>query len=358
MTSRARTDRDLGRMGQQALRHGVVAMALLFLVIGIYTAVAPYGPHFPEGTRVPLVISHLVIVAIACAMYQVCRRLTLSPMKVNAISATLSFALTGNLALGALLGANPLFSFCIAVLIIGSCGTLMSTTWAIAIALGELVGWALVARVLFSDTELQQSLFVMAASIAVAFIVHLSRKFAVARILELRKGDVLREVALQQALAEADEARRGLDRKVLERTAALRDELEERQRLEEQLRHAQKMEAVGRLAGGIAHDFNNLLTAIIGYTDIVLTSLDPKAERRADAEEIARAAMRAADLTQQMLAFSRRQVLQLKVVDLNISLSKVEPMLRRFIGEDIALTVSGKATSAFVRVDPGQVEQV
>jgi len=136
------------------------------------------------------------------------------------------------------------------------------------------------------------------------------------------------------------------------------DALTKRLILEEQLRHSQKMEAVGRLAGGIAHDFNNLLTAIIGYTEIVLTSLDPKDDRRADAEEIGRAAMRAADLTRQMLAFSRRQVLQLKVIDLNTALSKVEPMLRRVIGEDIVMTVTGKATAAFVRVDPGQVEQV
>ena len=136
------------------------------------------------------------------------------------------------------------------------------------------------------------------------------------------------------------------------------DALERRLLLEEQLRHSQKMEAVGRLAGGIAHDFNNLLTAIIGYTEIVLTSLDPKDERRADAEEIGRAAMRAADLTRQMLAFSRRQVLQPKIIDLNTALSKVEPMLRRVIGEDIVMTVTGKATSPYVRVDPGQVEQV
>ena len=118
------------------------------------------------------------------------------------------------------------------------------------------------------------------------------------------------------------------------------------------------METVGRLAGGIAHDFNNLLTAIIGYTAIVLHSLDPKDERRADAEEIARAAMRAADLTRQMLAFSRRQVLQRKVIDLNTALSKVEPMLRRVSGEDISMTVTSRATSACVRIDPGQVEQV
>jgi signal transduction histidine kinase/ActR/RegA family two-component response regulator len=136
------------------------------------------------------------------------------------------------------------------------------------------------------------------------------------------------------------------------------DAMNKRLLLEEQLRHSQKMEAVGRLAGGIAHDFNNLLTAIIGYTEIVLHSLDPKDERRADAEEIARAAMRAADLTKQMLAFSRRQVLQPKIIDLNIALRKVEPMLRRVIGEDIVMTVTGKAAHAFARVDPGQVEQV
>jgi signal transduction histidine kinase len=136
------------------------------------------------------------------------------------------------------------------------------------------------------------------------------------------------------------------------------DAMAKRLLLEEQLRHSQKMEAVGRLAGGIAHDFNNLLTAIIGYTEIVLYGLDPKDDRRADAEEIGRAAMRAADLTRQMLAFSRRQVLQPKIIDLNTALTKVEPMLRRMIGEDIVMTVNGRATNAYVRVDPGQVEQV
>ena len=150
-----------------------------------------------------------------------------------------------------------------------------------------------------------------------------------------------------------------LSGQVLAAVIAERDEaLARRLVLEEQLRHSQKMEAVGRLAGGIAHDFNNLLTAIIGYTEIVLSSLDPKDERRADAEEIGRAAMRAADLTRQMLAFSRRQVLQPKIIDLNIALGKVEPMLRGVIGLDIVITIAPKSTHALVRVDPGQVEQV
>jgi signal transduction histidine kinase/ActR/RegA family two-component response regulator len=136
------------------------------------------------------------------------------------------------------------------------------------------------------------------------------------------------------------------------------DALQRRIALEEQLRHSQKMEAVGRLAGGIAHDFNNLLTAIIGYAEIVMVGFDPADPRRADAEEIARAAMRAADLTRQMLVFSRKQILQPKVIDLNVTLSKVEPMLRRVIGEDIVMIIAPKSTRPRVRVDPGQIEQV
>jgi signal transduction histidine kinase/ActR/RegA family two-component response regulator len=136
------------------------------------------------------------------------------------------------------------------------------------------------------------------------------------------------------------------------------DALQRRLALEEQLRHSQKMEAVGRLAGGIAHDFNNLLTAIIGYAEIVMVSLGPDDSRRADAEEIARAAMRAADLTRQMLAFSRRQILQPQVIDLHATLTRIEPMLRRVIGEDIVLTIVSRAVRPHVQVDPSQIEQV
>ncbi|MDP1570085.1 MAG: MASE1 domain-containing protein [Vicinamibacterales bacterium] len=136
------------------------------------------------------------------------------------------------------------------------------------------------------------------------------------------------------------------------------EELRRRLALEEQLRHSQKMEAVGRLAGGIAHDFNNLLTAIIGYNEIVLQALPPDHGSREDAEEIGRAAMRAAELTRQMLAFSRRQILQPQVVNLNTALTQVEPMLRRVLGEDIVMTIAPRASNPLVRVDRGQLEQV
>jgi signal transduction histidine kinase/ActR/RegA family two-component response regulator len=136
------------------------------------------------------------------------------------------------------------------------------------------------------------------------------------------------------------------------------DALQKRVQLEELLRHSQKMEAVGRLAGGIAHDFNNLLTAILGYTDIVVHGMGANDPRRADAEQIERAATRAAELTRQMLVFSRRETQHAGVIDLNRVLARVEPMLRRVIGEDVKLTILSKATRPLVRADAGQMEQV
>ncbi len=131
-----------------------------------------------------------------------------------------------------------------------------------------------------------------------------------------------------------------------------------RKALEVQLRQAQRLEVVGRLAGGIAHDFNNILTAIDGYNDLLLHSLDPDDARRFDALEVKRAAERAADLTRQLLAFSRLQVLQPQVLDLNDIVRDLESLLRRTLGEDISLETASVATPAFVRADRGQLEQV
>ena len=132
----------------------------------------------------------------------------------------------------------------------------------------------------------------------------------------------------------------------------------ERRSLEQQVIQAQKMEAVGRLAGGVAHDFNNILTAIGGHTDLLLADLAPDDPRRLDVDEIHRAADRAAALTQQLLAFSRRQVLQPKVLDLNALVQNVENLLRRLIGEDVILAAVLAPDAGRVRADPGQIEQV
>jgi signal transduction histidine kinase/CheY-like chemotaxis protein len=128
--------------------------------------------------------------------------------------------------------------------------------------------------------------------------------------------------------------------------------------LQEQFRQSQKMEAIGQLAGGIAHDFNNLLTVISGYSEFSLRELQGDSDLRENLEEIKKAARRASDLTRQLLAFSRRQILEVKVLDLNIVLRDLDKMLRRVIGEDIELVTILAENLGGVKTDRGQIEQV
>ena len=132
----------------------------------------------------------------------------------------------------------------------------------------------------------------------------------------------------------------------------------ERKRLEDQLRQSQKMEAVGQLAGGVAHDFNNLLTVIKGYCRMILDTGRPDEKIRAHAEHIDSAAERAASLTRHLLAFSRKQVLQPKIIDLNALILNLDKMLHRVIGEDIEMLTLAAPGLGAVKADPGQVEQV
>jgi PAS domain S-box-containing protein len=135
-------------------------------------------------------------------------------------------------------------------------------------------------------------------------------------------------------------------------------DLTRQRELEDQLGQAQKMEAVGQLAGGVAHDFNNLLTVIMSYSSMLLTDAGTNAEVRGDIQEISDAAGRAAALTRQLLAFSRKQVLQMRPVSANAVVTDVEKMLRRLIGEDISLTTNLDADLGMINADPGQLEQV
>jgi PAS domain S-box-containing protein len=131
-----------------------------------------------------------------------------------------------------------------------------------------------------------------------------------------------------------------------------------RRNLEEQFRQAQKMEAVGRLSGGVAHDFNNLLGVIIGYAEFLQERLDPENTLRSSVDEILNAGKRAAALTRQLLAFSRQQVLDPKVIDLNGAVSDMEKLLRRLIGEDVELSTQLASDLGRVKADQGQLEQV
>ena len=142
------------------------------------------------------------------------------------------------------------------------------------------------------------------------------------------------------------------------RTWGVTRDVTERVHLEEQLRNAQQLEAIGRLAGGVAHDFNNILSIIMGHGELLLATVGKDEGARSGLQQIRRAADRAASLTQQLLAFSRRQVLQPKVLDLNEAVADVQKMLSRVIGEDIELVAKLPQSLKSVKADPGQIEQV
>src|SRR6185369_203995 len=182
---------------------------------------------------------------------------------------------------------------------------------------------------------------------------------------KLRDSQRELERKVQERTAQLEEANRQLEslsqtnahkRSIAEKERA--DALEALYNTEKQLLQSQKLEAVGRLAGGISHDFNNLLTVILGYSDIMKRNLQEGHPLRRNVEEIVRASERAASLTRQLLAFSRKQVMQPKVFDLNTVVTDLEKMLRRMIGEDVELRVSLQSEVGNIEADPVQLEQV
>ena len=185
---------------------------------------------------------------------------------------------------------------------------------------------------------------------------------ALVRVVQQPSKPVLMEFRAQTATGDWRSlrltARNLLDDRVVAGIVVNLHDATEEKLMAQQLRQAQKLEAVGQLAGGVAHDFNNLLTVISVHTEFLSSGLDRRDERFADLHEIRRAADRAAALTRQLLAFSRQQMLQPRIVDVNEIVSGLQQMLKRLIGEDIDFVTRESAESATVRADPGQLEQV
>ncbi len=143
----------------------------------------------------------------------------------------------------------------------------------------------------------------------------------------------------------------------MQMVGVLRD-ISEHKRLQAQFLQSQKMEAVGLLAGGVAHDFNNLLTVIKGYAEVIAEDLDPEDPKRRDLEQIVKAGDQAASLTSQLLAFSRKQILQPEILDLNSTITQMSSMLRRLMGEDIEIVAISQPDLGSINADPGQIQQI
>ena len=167
-----------------------------------------------------------------------------------------------------------------------------------------------------------------------------------------------RHIARDGTLLDVEIRGRPVTFKGVEAELVLVTDISERNRLEARLRQSQKMEAVGRLAGGIAHDFNNILSAVLGYSNLVLEDMPEEDPRRPDIEEVRDAGMRGAALTRQLLMFSRPQVAERQVLDINSVIAGVRKMLERIIGEDIVIETRLTPDVGRVRMDPGHLEQI
>jgi two-component system cell cycle sensor histidine kinase/response regulator CckA len=185
---------------------------------------------------------------------------------------------------------------------------------------------------------------------------HASVDSAVQALRQQSSDYLVKPVSPEQLLSTIERAGERWQRRRAEE--ALRQSEESSRLLERELVQAQKMESIGRLAGGIAHDFNNLLTAILGFSEMLLEETSPGTRARRDLEAIQKAATHGASLTRQLLAFSRRQVMELAVLDLGELVHGVAPILQRLLGEDVHTTIACDAQLRKVKVDRGQLEQV
>jgi len=351
--SPAHLDQEADRVLLAGLRTASAGVAICFVVFAIYNWLA-----MPANARVPLVIFDVALVIGGSILHAVSRRENISPRAAPLVMACLSSAVVANILLSLALMGEPAAAFYVSLVLVITSGGMLKTQWAAPLATLMIGAWAIVAIVVRTPVELLHDGFVLFAGSTVAAISHFGRRREHVRLAELRARDSRRKSDLEAALADAAAARDDLDRKVEVRTTELRNELAERAKLEEQLRHAQKMDAVGRLAGGVAHDFNNLLTIISSGLELA----DEQVTNDADTIEAIRdardATKRATELTRGLLALGRKQTLSRNATDVVDVIEGVERMIARLAGAKVRLVRRVEPDAGQVVADRGQLEQV
>ncbi len=335
------------------LRDASAGAAICFFVFAIYNALA-----MPDQARVPLVVYDGLIVAGSALLHWLSRRERIAPSAAPVVTATLVLAVIGNILLALALMGEPAAPFYVSLVLVIMAGGMMRTHWALPLSIVIVGSWATVASQVRSPGELVHDAFVLFAGCTVAAISHFGQRREHVRIAELRARDARRKSELERALADAAAAHDELDRKVEARTGELRSELVTRAKLEDQLRHAQKMEAVGRLAGGVAHDFNNLLTIIGSGLELAGESATGDSEVASALRDASEATQRASELTRGLLALGRKQQLDRVPTEVIPVIDVVERMVARLGGAKVRMVRRVEPGVGRVLADRGQLEQV
>ena len=350
---------------------------MLPLSIGLAALWAFFIPfnlmELPEPSRDPVVIHDMFMVALSFALYLSVRTRWLPDRLVGPTVFFGAILIASNVILAYWMTERSFYTYYIGIILIASGNIILLTRWFLSSVFVILMMWATVAARFATPQEFINLIFLQVAAILVAVTIHLARVNFIRRITQLRHRDQVREKDLERALSQGERVRQELDQRVEERTRELQvaydrltDQMEERAQLEGQrreleseLHHAQRLESVGQLAGGVAHDFNNLLTVIGGNIDLVVRKSDALGDRQQVwLDEARKATQRAAELTSELLAYSRKQPVVFEPIDPVVVVGGVRKMIERAAGENVLLELDLNQTRGCILGGKGQIEQV
>ncbi len=350
-----------------ALKPFSSAVVLVFLVFIPFNLL-----DLPSRAVVPVVVHDICLVSLAGVLRLLLARARIPAHRAAPVGALLGGLVISNILLTFHLTGKPFYTLYVGIVLIAMGTFLLSRLWIGLAFAAATVAWAPIAMAATDSTHFTHYAFTLFASIVVAVAIHLQSVRVHRRVVRLRQRESMRQTELELALEAAEQARRDLDRRVEERTAALseanrelRGEMEERRRMEQEraelegrLQHAQKMESIGRLAGGVAHDFNNVLTIIDGQVQLARRLVRSQPELAGLLDEASSAVNRAAEMTRQLLAFSRRQIMRPRVFNPNQAIEGIRKMIQRAAGETIKVDMDLSGSVHNIHADPGQMEQV